>query len=176
MRLPLLLVVLGSACATEEVRNGVVAPLRAPCQGGAGALMCTRLHDTAEDKSHLLFGELSGYAHRWGVEAHVRYHVESVPEPLEDGPSQYYVVDEVVTEIEDAVGPELDLAFPQSPPGNGWFTAGDGAGQLRMIDTDIVCDPAICDEILTRTEDLLVGFSVRFAIVGPQTLRALRVQ
>jgi hypothetical protein len=78
-----------------------------------------------------------------------------------------------VSEIEDAVGPEFDVSFPDAPPGNGWFSA-DGAGRLDMDRTTVVCDPVVCGDILART-DATVAFTVRFALVGPDMLRALRV-
>ncbi len=174
MRLAWLLVVLGSACAGDEIREGVVDPLRVPCLG-EGNFLCVRLHDdTADGGSRLVYDGLEGYSHRWGVEARVRYHVETVDDPPADGSSERLVVDEVVAEIEDAAGPEIELSFPQTPPGTGWFAAA-GTGQLEMGDTDVICDPVVCEEILNRTS-ALAGFSVRLEIVGATTLRALRVQ
>jgi hypothetical protein len=162
-----------SACATEEIRDGVVDSLRAPCVG-EGNFLCVQLHDTAGGQPRLIYGELEGYAHRWGVEARIRYHVETVDDPPADGSSRRYVVDEVVAEIEDEAGREFALSFPQTPPGTGWFTAAS-AGQLDMSGTDVACDPVVCNDILNRAE-ALVGFSVRFEIAGPDALRALRVE
>ncbi len=174
MRSVLWLVALTAACAGDpEIRDGVVGPLRVPCTG-EGNFMCIYFEDSPGSGSPgLIYGGLVGYSPRWGVEAHVRYHVETIADPPADGSSRRYVVDEVVAEIEDAAGPEFDLAFPDAPPGNGWFSA-DGAGQLAMVGTTVVCDPVVCNDILTRTE-ATVAFTVRFAIVGPDTLRALRV-
>lgn len=174
MRSVLWLVALITACADDpEIRDGVVAPLRAPCTG-EGNFMCTHLEDSAGDgRPGLIYGGLSGYSQRWGVEAHVRYHVETIDDPPADGSSTRYVIDEIVAEIEDADGPEFDVSFPDAPPGNGWFSA-DGAGRLDMAGTTVVCDPAVCDDILVRT-DATVSFTVRFALVGPDMLRALRV-
>jgi hypothetical protein len=173
MRLALLLVVLVSACATEEIQDGVVDSLRAPCVG-EGNFLCVQLHDTAGGQPRTIYGGLEGYAHRWGVEARVRYHVETVGDPPADGSSLRYVVDEVVAEIEDEARREFALSFPQSPPGTGWFAAA-GAGQLDMAGTDVACDPAVCNDILNRAE-ALAAFSVRFEIAGPAALRALRVE
>jgi hypothetical protein len=173
MRLALLLVVLVSACGTEEIRDGVVDPLRAPCVG-EGYFLCVQLHETAGGQPRLIYGELEGYAHRWGVEARVRYHVETIDDPPADGSSRRYVVDDVVSEIEDVAGREFALSFPQTPPGTGWFTAA-GAGQLDMSGTAVACDPIVCNDILNRAE-ARAGFSVRFQIAGPDALRALRLE
>lgn len=173
MRLALLLVVLVSACATEEIRDGVVDSLRAPCIGN-GNFLCVQLHDTAGGQPMLMYGGLEGYAHRWGVEARIRYHVETVEDPPADGSSLRYIVDEVVAEIEDEPGREFALSFPQTPPGTGWFEAA-GAGQLDMAGTDVACDPVVCGDIMNRAE-ARAAFSVRFEIAGPDALRAIRVQ
>lgn len=172
--LPWLVVLVTSCTSDPELRDGVVSPLRFPCTG-EGSFMCLKLEDSASSGSPgLIYGGLSGYTHRWGVEAHVRYHLEAIADPPADGSSMRRVVDEVVTEIEDAAGPELDLSFPDAPPGNGWFQA-DGAGRLDMAGTTVVCDPAVCSDILTRT-DATIAFEVTFAIEGADTLRALSVQ
>jgi hypothetical protein len=174
MRSALWLVALTAACAGDpEIRDGVVAPLRVPCTG-EGSSLCISLEDSAGDEGPgLLYGGLSGYSHRWGVEAHVRYHAETIDDPPADGSSRRYVVDEVVAELEGAVGPEFDLAFPDVPPGNGWFSVG-GVDRLDMAGTIVACAPAVCNDILART-DATVAFTVRFALVGPNSLRALRV-
>jgi hypothetical protein len=173
MRSILLIVALASACADDpEIREGVLAPLRTPCTG-EGSFMCLRLHDTTGDETHVLYGGIDGYTQRWGVEARVRYHTVEIADPPADGSARSYVVDEIVAEIEDAAGPEFDLAFPDVPPGNGWF-APDGDGRLDMAGTAVLCALPVCNLILART-DLTAAFRVRFQLDGPSSLRAISV-
>lgn len=167
------LVPLASGCTGGEHHEVVVASTRRPCMG-VGSQMCLSVQEEGAGPS-LFYDGIEGFSHRWGVETRLRYTTFSVDDPPEDGSSERYVLDEIVSEATDPVGTRFDLKFPEAPPGTGWFEAsGDG---LSMVGTKVSCDAPVCADIVARTAGG-AAFEVTFELTSDATakLRALSVE
>lgn len=145
----------------DESREAVVSAFRAPCTGLEPMLCLVYTEDGGEPE--LSYDSFEGFSHRWGVETRLLFHTETVEDPPADGSSIRSIADEILAETPEDPGTTFDLSFPEESPGTGWFVA--SGDRLRMIDTEVACEPAVCTEILEHTA-AGTAFTATFELLG----------
>lgn len=145
-----------AACATDDVREGVISSHLVPCQGLTRDL-CMQITETGESPS-LLYDGIEGYTFAWGVESTVRYRVEEIEDPPADGASVRYVLEAVLARREESAGTPFTLGFSIDLAEGPWF-APAAAGVVSLGDTPVACEAALCEQLVApRTEPFQVSF------------------
>lgn len=158
-----------AACGGGQTPIEVVTvhALRTPCQSFEADLCLTMQPDF--ELPELLFFEIEGYTHRWGVEAELRIHREQAdPAPRE--PSERIILDEIIIEREPITAP-FQLEFPAS--GAQWFVS--RPPNIDMLGTTVLCETTVCSAML-NAQTTFTTFGVTFELTDdPQTLTAISV-
>jgi hypothetical protein len=83
-----------AGCA--EVRTYEVLPYQKPCVG-VGPQMCMMVKEEGSGETQFFYDAIRGFEFRWGVTQKVRVRVEEVEAPPQDGSSEEYFLEEVVS-------------------------------------------------------------------------------
>lgn len=127
----------------DQQHTGTIAWYRTPCDT-ITATLCTVMTDET-GTSTAFYNPIEGYTPTWGVEAEVRYTVESASgDP--DAVGAYVIEQVVVTRTVPAGTP---AQWRLSPTWD-WFAP--DADQLTLLGVPVACDAAVCADVLARDE------------------------
>lgn len=165
---------IGLMACSLELHEGVVAPVLAPCDA-LGHGLCLELTDETGE-SFTLYGGMRGFTFRWGVEATIRYSVEHVDDPPQDGSSINYRLEETLHVRVDPVGTTYDLRFFSD--GSAWFTASAADTVVMGSSTRVACAPELCAQLLAENDATSGFFTVTVELTGAEDtpLRAVALR
>ncbi|MCE9576634.1 MAG: DUF4377 domain-containing protein [Deltaproteobacteria bacterium] len=148
-----------AGCPAADVRVATVEPLLAPCARWFAWGLC--LVATEEGGQPELLDEgIDGFQFRWGVKTTLRYRVDTIDDPPQDGSSIRRVLVDVIDIDEDAVGPSFDLVLPV-PDGDPWFEASTTSGEVDLAGERVLCAPSLCEQLVGA-----VAGTVTFELTG----------
>lgn len=94
-----------SACAGETIEQSLLYVDSHPVACvGEGQHLCLRVRHSEEQDWSWHYGSIQGFSYQWGSSYSLVYARHEIENPMADGPSEEWMLLEVISETEDDVG------------------------------------------------------------------------
>lgn len=122
-----------------EVRTYEILPYQLPCTG-LGPQLCMMMKEEGSGESQFFYEGIRGFEYRWGETQTVRVRVEEVSDPPQDGSSEIYFLEEIVSTVPAPEGTtfeaRLTSSFLTGNPTQGFIL---GYSKALQCATEAVC-------------------------------------
>jgi hypothetical protein len=168
--------VLAAACGDTHEHDAVILPSLTPCTG-LGSEMCLQVAEDGGAPS-VFYDGIEGFTFQWGTEATVRYSVEEIDDPPQDGSSLRYRLEQTInTELDDP-GTRYELTFPARNAADDWFAPLSSSGAITAVDmlgTRVACEQAVCEQLLAGSETASTRVTLELTSTPLEPLRVVAV-